>query len=121
MHLSICAKTVLILSFLPLSPPQSLFSPSSLLPSFPPTPYISPLPSLPPKIFPSHHSIAQQSNFNLMKASNLGVVFGPTLMRAEVETVATIVDIKYQNIIVQEMIEQKSRVCGLCLHIVEYV
>ena len=45
-----------------------------------------------------------------MKASNLGVVFGPTLMRAEVETVATIVDIKYQNIIVQEMIEQKSRV-----------
>ena len=56
-----------------------------------------------------------------MKASNLGVVFGPTLMRAEVETVATIVDIKYQNIIVQEMIEQKSRVCGLCLHIVEYV
>lgn len=46
-----------------------------------------------------------------MKASNLGVVFGPTLMRAEVETVATIVDIKYQNIIVQEMIEQKDRVC----------
>ena len=49
-----------------------------------------------------------------MKASNLGVVFGPTLMRAEVETVATIVDIKYQNIIVQEMIEQKQRV-HLCM------
>ena len=46
-----------------------------------------------------------------MKASNLGVVFGPTLMRAELETVATIVDIKYQNLIVQELIEQKDRVC----------
>ena len=52
---------------------------------------------------------------NLMKASNLGVVFGPTLMRAEVETVASIVDIKYQNIIVQEMIEQKDRVGRLCV------
>ena len=53
---------------------------------------------------------------NLMKASNLGVVFGPTLMRAEVETVASIVDIKYQNIIVQEMIEQKDRVGRVCVH-----
>jgi hypothetical protein len=31
-------------------------------------------------------------------------------MRAEVETVATIVDIKYQNIIVEEMIKHKDRV-----------
>ncbi|CAI8038025.1 Rho GTPase-activating protein 10 [Geodia barretti] len=41
-----------------------------------------------------------------MKASNLGVVFGPTLMRPERETVATIVNIKYQNIIVEIMIEE---------------
>ena len=54
-----------------------------------------------------------------MKASNLGVVFGPTLMRAEVETVATIVDIKYQNLIVQEMIEQKDRV-SLYVHVQRY-
>ena len=40
-----------------------------------------------------------------MKASNLGVVFGPTLMRPERESVATIVNIKYQNIIVEEMID----------------
>ncbi len=47
-----------------------------------------------------------------MKASNLGVVFGPTLMRPERETVAAIVDIKYQNIIVELMIQEKDRVCG---------
>lgn len=39
------------------------------------------------------------SSKNLMKASNLGVCFGPTLMRPEHETVASIVDIRYQNII----------------------
>ena len=55
--------------------------------------------------------VAQQSDRNLMKASNLGVVFGPTLMRPERETVATIVDIKYQNIIVEVMIEQMNKVC----------
>ena len=48
-----------------------------------------------------------------MKASNLGVVFGPTLMRPERESVATIVDIKYQNIIVEEMIEQMNKVGGV--------
>ena len=40
-----------------------------------------------------------------MKASNLGVCFGPTLMRPEHETVASIVDIRYQNIIVESMIQ----------------
>ena len=54
--------------------------------------------------------VAKHSDRNLMKASNLGVVFGPTLMRPERESVATIVDIKYQNIIVEEMIEQMSKV-----------
>ena len=56
--------------------------------------------------------VAKHSDRNLMKASNLGVVFGPTLMRPERESVATIVDIKYQNIIVEEMIEQMSKVGG---------
>ena len=45
-----------------------------------------------------------------MKASNLGVVFGPTLMRPERETVATIVNIKYQNIVVEVMIEEMDAV-----------
>ncbi len=48
-----------------------------------------------------------------MKASNLGVVFGPTLMRPERESVATIVDLKYQNIIVQDMIEQIDKVLDM--------
>ena len=48
-----------------------------------------------------------------MKASNLGVVFGPTLMRPERESVATIVDIKYQNIVVEVMILEIYKVgCG---------
>ncbi len=58
-------------------------------------------------------SVARHSNKNLMKASNLGVVFGPTLMRPEIESVATIVDIKYQNIIVEEMVEHYDMVKGL--------
>ena len=49
-----------------------------------------------------------------MKASNLGVVFGRTLMRPERESVATIVDIKYQNIVVADMIEEMDKVgCGM--------
>ena len=48
-----------------------------------------------------YNRIADNCSINLMKASNLGVVFGPTLMRPERETVASIVDIRYQNIIVE--------------------
>jgi len=54
--------------------------------------------------------IASHSNRNLMKASNLGVVFGPTLMRPERESVASIVDLKYQNIIVEMMISEMEKV-----------
>lgn len=49
-------------------------------------------------------SVADKADKNLMKASNLGVCFGPTLMRPEHETVASIVDIRYQNIIVEYLI-----------------
>ncbi|XP_065885496.1 rho GTPase-activating protein 10-like isoform X2 [Dysidea avara] len=55
-------------------------------------------------------NVALHSNYNLMQASNLGVVFGPTLLRPEVETVASIKDIKYQNIIVEIMIDEKDRI-----------
>ena len=54
--------------------------------------------------------VAIHSDRNLMKASNLGVVFGPSLMRPERESVATIVDIKYQNIVVEEMVENIDKV-----------
>ena len=49
--------------------------------------------------------MADNCSKNLMKPSNLGVVFGPTLMRPERETVASIVDIRYQNIVVDCIIQ----------------
>uniref|UniRef100_A0A673Z0K0 Rho GTPase activating protein 26 n=1 Tax=Salmo trutta TaxID=8032 RepID=A0A673Z0K0_SALTR len=52
----------------------------------------------------SHH---QQ---NLMTVANLGVVFGPTLLRPQEETVAAIMDIKFQNIVVEILIENHERV-----------
>ncbi len=55
-------------------------------------------------------SVSNMCPKNLMKASNLGVCFGPTLMRPEHETVASIVDIRYQNIIVETMIQHYNKV-----------
>ena len=39
-----------------------------------------------------------------MTVSNLGVCFGPTLLRAEEETVAAIMDIKFANVVVEILI-----------------
>lgn len=41
----------------------------------------------------------------MMTVSNLAVCFGPTLLRAEEETVAAIMDIKFANVIVEILIE----------------
>uniref|UniRef100_A0AAY4E5C3 Rho GTPase activating protein 42b n=1 Tax=Denticeps clupeoides TaxID=299321 RepID=A0AAY4E5C3_9TELE len=48
---------------------------------------------------------------NLMTVSNLGVIFGPTLMRSQEETVAAMMNIKFQNIVVEILIEnfEKAR------------
>lgn len=43
-----------------------------------------------------------------MSISNLGVCFGPTLLRPEEETVAAIMDIKFCNVIVEILIEKFS-------------
>ena len=56
-----------------------------------------------------------------MKASNLGVVFGPTLMRPERETVATIVHIKYHNIVVEVLIEEMTSVRTHVLLLVSFL
>ncbi|KAM7398987.1 hypothetical protein PAMP_018284 [Pampus punctatissimus] len=55
--------------------------------------------------------VSTQSQFNLMTVSNLGVIFGPTLMRSQEETVAAMMNIKFQNIVVEILIENfnKSR------------
>lgn len=47
---------------------------------------------------------------NLMTVANLGVVFGPTLMRPQEETVAAIMDLKFQNIVVEILIENHEKV-----------
>ncbi|KAG8128667.1 putative Rho GTPase-activating protein, partial [Naja naja] len=45
-----------------------------------------------------------------MTVANLGVVFGPTLMRPQEETVAAIMDIKFQNIVVEILIENHEKI-----------
>ncbi|KAJ8335647.1 hypothetical protein SKAU_G00389890 [Synaphobranchus kaupii] len=57
-------------------------------------------------------SVAAHSKQNLMTVANLGVVFGPTLMRPQEETVAAIMDLKFQNIVVEILIEQQEKIFG---------
>jgi spore maturation protein SpmB len=58
-------------------------------------------------------SVAAKSDKNLMTVSNLGVCFGPTLLRSEEETVAAIMDIKFCNVVVEILIENYEKVCVL--------
>ncbi|XP_047668507.1 rho GTPase-activating protein 10 isoform X2 [Tachysurus fulvidraco] len=57
-------------------------------------------------------NVADHSKQNLMTVANLGVVFGPTLMRPQEETVAAIMDLKFQNIVVEIFIEQHDKIFG---------
>uniref|UniRef100_A0A4W6EWV7 Rho GTPase-activating protein 26 n=1 Tax=Lates calcarifer TaxID=8187 RepID=A0A4W6EWV7_LATCA len=57
-------------------------------------------------------NVASHHQQNLMTIANLGVVFGPTLLRPQEETVAAIMDIKFQNIVVEILIEHHERVRG---------
>lgn len=45
-----------------------------------------------------------------MSPSNMGVIFGPTLMRAQEDTVAAMMNIKFQNIVVEILIEHFDKV-----------
>jgi len=51
-----------------------------------------------------------------MSVSNIGVCFGPTLMRPEEETVAAIMDIKFCNLVIEILIENYEKVshCVVC-------
>lgn len=60
-------------------------------------------------------SVASHHQKNLMTVANLGVVFGPTLLRPQEETVAAIMDIKFQNIVVEILIEHHEKVRGQSL------
>ncbi|XP_045123280.1 rho GTPase-activating protein 26-like isoform X13 [Portunus trituberculatus] len=57
-------------------------------------------------------NVASKSEKNLMTVSNLGVCFGPTLLRPEEETVAAIMDIKFCNIVVEILIEHFEKIFG---------
>lgn len=46
-----------------------------------------------------------KSSKNKMSVFNLGVVFGPTLLRAAEETLAAILDIKFNNVVIEILIE----------------
>lgn len=56
------------------------------------------------------YRVSLHSQQNLMTVSNLGVIFGPTLMRAQEETVAAMMNIKFQNIVVEILIEHYEKV-----------
>ncbi|XP_024921731.1 oligophrenin-1 [Cynoglossus semilaevis] len=55
-------------------------------------------------------SVCSRSNDNRMTPSNMAVIFGPTLMRAKEETVAAMLDIKFQNIVVEILIEDYKKI-----------
>uniref|UniRef100_A0A8C5BSA8 Oligophrenin 1 n=1 Tax=Gadus morhua TaxID=8049 RepID=A0A8C5BSA8_GADMO len=55
-------------------------------------------------------NVCSQSEENRMIPSNMAVVFGPTLMRAKEETVAAMLDIKFQNIVVEILIDNYQKV-----------
>ena len=49
----------------------------------------------------------------MTNGTSTGVCFGPTLLRAEEETVAAIMDIKFANVVVEIMIENWRQIfCG---------
>ncbi|KAM3723127.1 Rho GTPase-activating protein [Dirofilaria immitis] len=49
-------------------------------------------------------NVADRSSENLMTVGNLGVCFGPTLLRPKEETMAAIMDIKFCNVVVEVLI-----------------
>uniref|UniRef100_A0A8C0B6L9 Rho GTPase-activating protein 10 n=1 Tax=Buteo japonicus TaxID=224669 RepID=A0A8C0B6L9_9AVES len=55
-------------------------------------------------------NVSKHAKKNLMTVANLGVVFGPTLMRPQEETVAAIMDLKFQNIVVEILIENHEKI-----------
>ncbi|XP_055692236.1 rho GTPase-activating protein Graf [Lutzomyia longipalpis] len=50
-------------------------------------------------------AVSMKCHKNKMSVFNLGVVFGPTLLRAVSETVASILDIKFNNVVIEILIE----------------
>ena len=60
------------------------------------------------------HRVAGNCAKNLMTVANLGVCFGPTLMRPEEETMKAIMEIKFSNIIIEILISNYHKVSLTC-------
>lgn len=50
-------------------------------------------------------SVMQQSDKNLMSAANLAVCFGPTLLRPAHDSVSSILELKFCNVVVELLLE----------------
>ncbi|VDO97416.1 unnamed protein product [Heligmosomoides polygyrus] len=57
--------------------------------------------------------VADRCSENLMTVGNLGVCFGPTLLRPKEETMAAIMDIKFCNVVVEVLIAHCEQVTKL--------
>ena len=57
--------------------------------------------------------VAAESHTNLMTKTNLGVCFGPTLLRSEEESMASIMDVKFCNIVVEHFIDFADEIFGV--------
>ncbi|XP_041807870.1 rho GTPase-activating protein 42 isoform X2 [Chelmon rostratus] len=56
------------------------------------------------------HKVSCHSGQNMMTVSNLGRMFGLTLMRSQEETVAAMMNMKFQNIVVEIIIENHHKI-----------
>lgn len=50
-------------------------------------------------------NVSMKSNKNKMSVFNLGVVFGPTLLKATEDSLAAVLEIKFNNLVIEILIE----------------
>lgn len=55
-------------------------------------------------------SVVAKSDKNLMSAGNVAVCLGPTLLRPERETVASIMELKFCNVLVETLLDNYERI-----------
>lgn len=56
-----------------------------------------------------------------MAASNLGVVFGPTLMKSREESMAAIMNLKYQSVVIELLIKEFDVVSSEIFNVIFYL